>query len=65
MYKVTLSVSYIDLEFIFEDIQDAMNFIEDILTKFNRDSTERTIRVNIDLVLAEEDKEEGEVESDE
>lgn len=65
MYKVTLSVSYIDLEFIFEDIQDAMNFIEDILTKFNRDSTERTIRVNIDLVLPEEDKEEGEVESDE
>lgn len=65
MYKVTLSVSYIDLEFIFEDIQDAMNFIEDILTKFNRDSTERTIRVNIDLFLPEEDNEEGEVESDE
>ena len=62
MYKVTLSVSYIDLDFIFEDIQHAMNFVEDILTKYDRNSNEkRTVKVKIDLVVpGEEESEEGE-----
>ena len=65
MYKVTLSISYIDVDFIFEDLQKAVFFIEDLLTKVDRDSLEgRSMNVNIDLVVPKESKEKNEEESE-
>lgn len=72
MYKVTLSISYIDVDFIFDDLQKAAYFIDDMLSRVDRDSLEdRKMTVSIALVEQdekenkEESKEESEVENNE
>ena len=54
MYIVTLSKSYVDLEFKFDDIEDASKFIGTVLVSEIKKNDEREMVVTIKCVIEEE-----------